>query len=153
MNLTLRQANESDEHQVEANAPSHDRSQKVSAARRQSKRKGVSTNASLVDKIRDTIERSDALYPVLGKLRAGAKFDEKKAEALHNEIRQLETQIPDPPQSFMDLLARAEIARFGADRNESGEMAELTSQDVFEGRAARLIDAVIQFGERETSRK
>jgi DNA repair exonuclease SbcCD ATPase subunit len=153
MNLTLRQANESDEYRVEASAPSHDRSQKVTAARRQSKRKVVSTKASLVDKIRDTIERSDALCPVLGKLHAGAKFDEKKAEALHNEIRQLEAQIPDPPQSFMSLLARAEIARFGADRNKSREMAELTSQDVFEGPAARLIDAVIQFGERETSRK
>jgi len=32
-------------------------------------------------------------------------------------------------------------------------MAELTSEDVFEGPAARLIDAVIQFGEGDTCRK
>jgi hypothetical protein len=77
----------------------------------------------------------------------------KDVEALHDEIRELEAQIPNPPQSFMDLLARAEIARFGADRNKTGEMAELTSQDVFEGPAARLIQAVIRFGERDTPRK
>jgi hypothetical protein len=156
MNLTLRQANKSNEHQFEVDAPAGDRLKKTAPRRRaSSKQRASAPQVSLAAKIRETGARTDALCHVLGKLRPGPKFDamEKDVEALHNEIRELEAQIPNPPQSFMDLVVRAEIARFGADRNKSGEMAELTSEDVFEGPAARLIDAVIQFGEGDTSRK
>ena len=92
-------------------------------------RKRASTDAPLVTKIREAVVQTEALHHVLGKLRAGANFDaiEKKVSARYEEIRQLGALIPDPPQSFMDLLARAEVARFGADRNQSGEMAKLAS--------------------------
>jgi hypothetical protein len=131
MNMTLRQANESNERQVEVDAPAGDHLKKTAPRRRASTNKRASAaHASLVAKMREAVARNDALCHALGKLQPGPKFDAmaKDVEALHDEIRELEAQISNPPQSFMDLLARAEIARFGADRNKNGEMAQLTSQ-------------------------
>lgn len=103
----------------------------------------------------EAVAQTEALHHVLGKLRPGANFDamEKKVSARYDEIRQLEAQIPDPPQSFMDLLAGAEIARFGAGRNENGGNGGTNKPRPVRRPAARLIDAVIQFGEGDTSRK
>src|SRR5262245_12415713 len=156
MNMGLRQANESDEHQVDMDAPRHTCSKKkVVTRRQQSMRKLASTDVLLLVKIKEALARTVALHDVLGELLPGAHFDavEKKLAARYHEITQLEAQIPDPPKSITDLLSRAEIARFGADLDKNGEIAELTSQGVFQGPSARLIDAVIQFGKCGTSDK
>jgi hypothetical protein len=66
-----------------------------------------------------------------------------------DELYRLEEQIPNPPQSFADLVIRAELAYFGADKDpDDRTMSALENGDCFGGPAARLIEAVLQFAQR-----
>jgi hypothetical protein len=61
------------------------------------------------------------------------------------ELRALEDLIPSPPRSLEDVVLRAEIAHFGADKLPDLQLAALDLKDCIEGPAARLILAVVQF--------
>ena len=63
-----------------------------------------------------------------------------------NEIYRLEAQIPNPPRSFADVVARAELAYFGCDKGLDNRTMDLDAEDCWEGPVARLIEAVLQFG-------
>jgi hypothetical protein len=57
---------------------------------------------------------------------------------------------PESPGFYGDLMVLAEIARFGADVGENGRTADLVADAVFVRPAARLIEAVLQFGQSST---
>jgi hypothetical protein len=104
----------------------------------------------LVAQIRETAERLHEAFNVLGKVqpsdRAGEEAAQAKIDELQDRLEELGEQIPDPPKAVADLVAWAEIAHAGADVRRDGTMAEATSGDVFDRPAARLIEAVLQFG-------
>jgi hypothetical protein len=97
--------------------------------------------------IRKAIAQAETALRVVGKLPAGAEFELAQAELLQweDEIAALEDDIPNPPRSFEDLLARAEIARHGGDVIDGKLMEAENEEDVFIGPAARLVEAVLQF--------
>ena len=85
------------------------------------------------------------------KLRADlARFDawlgKDVSDADWDEIYRLEAQIPNPPRSFADVVARAELAYFGCDKGLDNRTMDLDAEDCWEGPVARLIEAVLQFG-------
>jgi hypothetical protein len=53
---------------------------------------------------------------------------------------ELQAQIPDPPRSFADIVAWAETAFLGGNK-------ERENGDCFEGPAVQLVRAVLQFAE------
>lgn len=63
----------------------------------------------------------------------------------HADLQDLDERIPRPPCSFADLVARAQVAYAGAEVRDDGSMAEADNPDLFEGPAARLVEAVLQF--------
>jgi hypothetical protein len=63
--------------------------------------------------------------------------------------RGVEAQVANPPGSYGDVVALAEIVRSGADVRRDGRMAELDQDDVFQRPAARLVEAVLQFAGRD----
>jgi hypothetical protein len=71
---------------------------------------------------------------------ANARWDERLAE-----LNALEAQIPNPPQSLSDVIARAEIAHFGADKEMDDRTMVSHDEDCFEGPAVRLIKAVLLY--------
>jgi hypothetical protein len=78
--------------------------------------------------------------------RAGEDAADAVASTGWDELYRLEEQIPNPPQSFADLLIRAELAYFGADKERDDRtMSALEKGDCLGGPAARLIEAVLQF--------
>jgi hypothetical protein len=91
-------------------------------------------------------------YEVAGKLHPGAEFDAANAEIdrWRAALEDLENQVPNLPGSYGDLMVLAEIARFGADVGENGRTADLVADDMFVRPAARLIEAVLQFGQSST---
>jgi hypothetical protein len=102
----------------------------------------------LLAKAKAIMARKDAVVRTIGRLLDGPEFDDGEAELtrLQAELEDLEAEIPSPPQSFGDLVVRAEIARYGADVRKDGTMAEAGDDDVFVGPAARLVEAVLQMG-------
>lgn len=99
----------------------------------------------LAQYIRATISRLHEGWDVLEHLVKGPEFHvaEADVEALTDELRALEEQLF-PPSSCGDLVLLAEIARCGAGV-VNGRMVELDEDDAFLRRAARLIEAVMQF--------
>jgi hypothetical protein len=99
-------------------------------------------------RLRKAMARSDAALQAVGSLPQGARFD--LAEAALNqwegEIAAMEKEIPHPPRSFEDLVARAEIARHGGDVVDGKLMEAENEEDVFVGPAARRLDGVVQVG-------
>lgn len=93
-----------------------------------------------------TAQATKALH-VMANLRAGAEHDLAEADLDYWEerVEQLEGEIPNPPQCFEDLVARAEIALHGGDVVDGKLMEAENHEDVFLGPAARLIEAVLQF--------
>jgi len=92
-------------------------------------------------KLRADLARFDAW---LGKDVSDADWDDVWGSDW-NEIYRLEAQIPNPPRSFADVVARAELAYFGADKGPDNRTMDLEEGDCWEGPAARLIEAVLQF--------
>ena len=93
-------------------------------------------------KLRADLERFDAW---LGKDVSDADWDDVWGSDW-NEIYRLEAQIPNPPRSFADVVARAELAYFGCDKGLDNRTMDLDAEDCWEGPVARLIEAVLQFG-------
>ena len=92
-------------------------------------------------KLRADLARFDAW---LGKDVSDADWDDVFASDW-DEIYRLEAQIPNPPRSFADVVARAELAYFGADKGPDNRTMDLDEGDCWEGPVARLIEAVLQF--------
>jgi hypothetical protein len=69
--------------------------------------------SELGHKIRAAIARVDKAE----RSTSGEDAPDAVANAGWNELYRLEEQIPDPPQSFADLVIRAELAYFGADKD------------------------------------
>jgi hypothetical protein len=99
-------------------------------------------------KIREAIARVDEAQ------RLCFSFDDDNEAANHQrdereaELSALEAQIPNPPRSFWDIVARAQIAYLGADKECDDERIMVAhSDDCFEGPAVRFIEAVLQFAE------
>jgi len=67
-------------------------------------------------RLRKAMANSDAALQRASRL-LGAEFDIAEAERVQwgDEIAAMEKEIPNPPRSFEDLVARAEIARYGGD--------------------------------------
>ena len=98
-------------------------------------------------RLRKAMANSDAALRVASRLPPGAECDLAEAERAQwlDEIAAMEAEIPNPPRSFEDLVARAEIARYGGDVVAGKLMEAEDEEDVFLGPAARLIEAVLQF--------
>jgi hypothetical protein len=116
--------------------------------------KHVPTGTALVTpvlvKIRETAALLDEAFDAYGKVKPGDAVEagvQARIDQLEGELENLEGQIPNPPHTFADLVAWAEIARAGADVRHDGTMAETTERDVFTRPAARLIEAVLQFAD------
>jgi hypothetical protein len=111
---------------------------------------GVAPATPLLMEIRETVTHLSEAFDVQGKVHPADKAADKAAQAridkFQEELDELEDQIASPPQTFGDLLAWAEIARSGADLHTDGTMGEAEEDDVFLRPAARLIEAVLQFG-------
>ena len=97
-------------------------------------------------RLRKAMAKADAAFQISNHL-LGAEFDIAEAEGLQwqAEIAAMEEEIPNPPRSFEDLVARAEVARYGGDIVDGKLMEAENEEDVFTGPAARLIEAVLQF--------
>jgi hypothetical protein len=95
--------------------------------------------------IHEVIARLREANVIAGKLLAGPEFDAAEAEVIRWEERleELEARIPNPPRSPHDILLRAVVARY-FDGVADGPMESLGG-DVFERRAARLIESVLQW--------
>jgi hypothetical protein len=97
--------------------------------------------SELGHKIRAAIARVDKAE------RSGEAAADAVASWGWDDLYRLEEQIPNPPQSFADLLIRAELAYFGADKEpDDRTMSALENGDCFGGPAARLIE-VLQFAQ------
>ena len=97
-------------------------------------------------RLRKAMANSDAALQRASRL-LGAEFDIAEAERVQwgDEIAAMEKEIPNPPRCFEDLVARAEIARYGGDVVDGKLMEAEDEEDVFLGPAGRLIEAVLQF--------
>ena len=71
--------------------------------------------------------------------------DDPRVQERQAELSALGAQSPRPPRSFDDVIARAEIANLGADRERDDERIMVPHDDCFEGPAVRLVEAVLQF--------
>ena len=105
-------------------------------------------NGELAAEIRLAMAREDAAIAACGNL-LGPAFDRAAALASKrsDELRTLVARLPSPPRTLRDIALLAEIAFHHADRDRSGRMLELVSDDGFRASAARLIQAVLQFVE------
>jgi hypothetical protein len=107
----------------------------------------------LLTKIRETAARLEEAHEVHAKVRPGDPVEdavEARIDQLQGDLEDLEGQIPTPPQSFVDLVAWAEIARAGAGIHKDGTIAKTEEDDVFQRPAARLMEAVLQMGGRRS---
>lgn len=108
------------------------------------------TDAPISDlriRLRKAMAKADAALQIACGLLPGAECDFAEAERAQwlEEIAAMEAEIPNPPRSFEDLVARAEIARYGGDVVDGKLMEAEDEEDVFLGPAGRLIEAVLQF--------
>jgi hypothetical protein len=72
--------------------------------------------------------------------------DDPRVQECQAELSALKAQIPNPPRSFAHIVARAEIAYFGAEKERDDEQTMvLQDDDCFKGPAVRLVEAVLQF--------
>jgi hypothetical protein len=110
---------------------------------------GAAPASPLLTRIRETAARLEDAFEAHAKVIPGDPVEgtaEDRVEQIEAELEALEGEIPSPPQSFADLVAWAEIARAGADVRDDGTLGEASAPDVFERPAARLVEAVLQFG-------
>jgi hypothetical protein len=111
---------------------------------------GTAPVTRVVVKVRETAALLEEAFAAYGKVQPGDAVEagvQARIDQIQGELENLEGQIPNPPRSFADLVAWAEIARAGADVRKDGTMAETTERDVFARPAARLIEAVLQFSD------
>jgi hypothetical protein len=99
-------------------------------------------------RLHEAIVRHDEALSRASKLLPGAECDcaEADLETWGDAIGALEAAIPNPPRSYQDIVARAEIARHGGDVVDGKLMEAEDEEDVFLGPAARLVEAVLKFG-------
>jgi hypothetical protein len=72
--------------------------------------------------------------------------DDLRVQERQAELAALEAQIPNPPRAFADIVARAEVVYFGAEKERDDERTMVPQDaDCFMGPADRLIEAVLQF--------
>jgi hypothetical protein len=109
------------------------------------------TDSYDVVEVRRVVARLAESREATGKLHDGPEFEAANGniDRWKAKLDELEAQVPNPPRSFNDLVILAEIARAGADVGKDGGMVELDDDDCFERPAARLIEAVLQFGQAE----
>jgi hypothetical protein len=102
--------------------------------------------------VRRVAARLHESHEIAGGLHPGAEFDAANAEIdrWRAALEELENQVPILPGCYGDLMVLAEIARFGADVGKNGRTADLVADDMFVRPAARLIEAVLQFGQSST---
>ncbi len=108
--------------------------------------------STLLPKVREAVARLNEGFQFLGPQHPGSEEeDAAEAEVSRRQaaLEELEKQDPNPPHSYGDLVALAEIARAGAEVRCDGRMAELDQRDVFQRPAARLVEAVLQFAGRD----
>ena len=108
--------------------------------------------STLLPKVREAVARLNEGFQFLGPQHPGSEEeDAAEAEVSRRQaaLEELEKQVPNPPHSYGDLVALAEIARAGAEVRCDGRMAELDQRDVFQRPAARLVEAVLQFAGRD----
>jgi hypothetical protein len=98
-------------------------------------------------RLRKAMAKADAALDASCKLLDGPEFATAEAElsTWNDEIAAMESEIPNPPRCFEDLVARAEIARHGGDVVDGKLMEAEDEEDVFLGPAARLIEAVLKY--------
>ena len=104
----------------------------------------------LASDIRAKIAELGVAYDALGRLRPGPEEDAAEAvvEQLKADLRRLELQIPEPPQSYADVVMRAEMALHWAAGD--GDIEELRYDgDLIRHTLADLIEAVLQFAGRD----
>ena len=109
---------------------------------------GAAPATPLLTKIRETAVRLHEAFDVYSKVRPGDPVEEAaqaRIDQLQGGLEDLGGQISNPPLTFHDLLAWAEIARAGADIRKDGTISETSERDVFLRPAGRLIEAVLQF--------
>ena len=102
----------------------------------------------LLTEIRETavrLEDAFAVYAECVPRHPNEEALQARIDQIQSELEGLGNQIPNPPQTFTDLVAWAEIARAGADVHADGTMGEVGEDDVFLRPAARLVEAVLQF--------
>ena len=110
---------------------------------------GAAPASPLLTRIRQTAARLEGAFEVHAKVTPGDPVEgaaDDRVQQIEAELEDLEGQIPSPPQSFADLVAWAEIARAGGDIGDDGTLGETQAPDVFARPAARLVEAVLQFG-------
>jgi hypothetical protein len=100
----------------------------------------------LLARIYEAVTRQGEACTRSGTLLAGPERDAANAEVSKWEERleELEALVPNPPRSHDDILVRAVLARYFED-GDDGRMKSLDDGDVFQRRAARLIEAVLQW--------
>jgi hypothetical protein len=109
--------------------------------------------SELGHKIRAAIARANEAEQAMAAL-SGEAFEAASAIAdqRHAELDLLEEQLPNPPMTFDDIVIRAELAYFGADKDRDNRtMSALDEGDCFDKPAARLIESVLQFAGRSIS--
>ena len=99
-----------------------------------------SAKSPLLTRVREITARIAAAE----KIADGAAADAAITKA-QEELQELDAQIPRPPRSFADLVARAQVAYAGGEARHDGTLAEAEAPDIFEGPAARLVEDVLQF--------
>jgi hypothetical protein len=106
--------------------------------------------SELGHKIRAAIARADEAEQAMAALsREAFEAASALADQRHAELDLLEERLPNPPMTFGDIVIRAELANFGADKDrDKRTMSALHKGDCFERPAARLIEAVLQFAGR-----
>lgn len=103
--------------------------------------------------------RTDArMLELIARLRRQAAFwfknvgDAAAARTAEVEIKCIANEIyASPSRSLLDLVARAELAAFAASYRQTGEMVELTSDDIFESASAQLIVTLCRLSPRTDS--
>ena len=73
--------------------------------------------STVLGEVRRVAVRLHESHEIAGKLHPGPEFDAANAEVdkWRAALEELENQVPNLPGSYGDLMALAEIARFGAD--------------------------------------
>jgi hypothetical protein len=99
----------------------------------------LSTHSPLLARAQEIYARMNSTSTLDG-LEADAVID-KACE----DLVALDAEIPRPPRSFADLVARAQIAFAAGEVREDGTLGEAEDGDIFEGPAARLVEDVLRF--------
>ena len=108
---------------------------------------GNTRTSLLRTKIAEATAQADKALHVSAGLLDGAEYDLAEADLnfWKERLKKIEDEIPNPPQCFEDLVARAEIAWYGGDIVDGRLMEAEDEEEVFIGPAGRLIEAVLQF--------